>query len=47
MIHILVKLEVRDFSALEVFERQAAMIMKNHNGRIVSAFETRYARSYE
>mgnify|MGYP000341273109 CR=1 FL=1 len=40
MIHILVKLEIKDFSALEVFEKQASVIMEKYQGRIVSAFET-------
>lgn len=39
MIHVLVKLEVADFSALEQFESAAVSIMKNHGGDIVSAFE--------
>lgn len=40
MITILVRLEVKDFSALEEFESQAARIMQNYQGRISSAFET-------
>lgn len=40
MINILVKLEVKDFCALEVFEKQASMIMGKYQGRIISAFET-------
>jgi len=40
VIHILVKLEIKDFSALEVFEAQASVIMEKYQGRIVSAFET-------
>lgn len=39
MIHILVRLEVRDFNALDEFEHKAAAIMKKYQGRIVSAFE--------
>lgn len=40
MINILVKLSVKDFDALVKFEQQAAKIMKTHQGRILSAFET-------
>jgi len=40
VINNLVKLEVKDFSALEVFETQASKIMEKYQGRIVSAFET-------
>jgi len=40
VIHILVKLEVKNFDALEVFEKQASAIMEKYQGRIVSAFET-------
>ena len=40
MLNILVKLEVKDFDALEEFETQAVRIMKEYKGSIVSAFET-------
>ncbi len=40
MIKILVKLEVRDFEALEQFERFVSKIMTTYQGRIVEAFET-------
>jgi len=41
MIHILVKLTVKNFIALEEFERQAVAIMIIHGGQLLSAFETR------
>ena len=41
MIYILVILEVKDFNAFELFEQQAAKIMEQYQGRIISAFETR------
>ena len=37
---ILAVLQVRDFEALELFERKASEIMSDHGGRIVTAFET-------
>ena len=40
MIHILVKLTVKNFNVLEEFERQAVAIMKRHGGQLLSAFET-------
>lgn len=40
MINILVKLEVKDFSAFDEFEKQASLIMGKYEGRIISAFET-------
>lgn len=40
MFHVLVKLEVIDFSALDQFEKEAALIMKSYGGEILSAFET-------
>ena len=40
MLNILVKLEVKDFDALEEFETQAVRIMQEYKGSIVSAFET-------
>lgn len=39
MIHILVKLTVKNFNALEEFERQAVAIMNRHGGQLLSAFE--------
>ena len=39
MIHILVKLTVKNFTALEEFERQAVAIMKRHGGQLLSVFE--------
>jgi len=43
VIHILVKLQVKDFNALEVFEAQASIVMGRYQGRIISAFETIHA----
>lgn len=40
MIHILVKLTVKNFTALEEFECQAVAIMNRHGGQLLSAFET-------
>ena len=37
MIHILVRLIVKDFDALEKFEQKAAAIMKDYRGKIISA----------
>ncbi|TBR41375.1 DUF1330 domain-containing protein [Marinomonas agarivorans] len=40
MIHVLVKLTVKNFTALETFERKAARIMVRYEGQILTAFET-------
>lgn len=40
MIHILVKLSVKNFELFEAFEKQAAVIMDKYDGHILSAFET-------
>ena len=40
MINVLVRLEVKNFEALEKFEKQAITIMNRYRGRLVSAFET-------
>ena len=40
MINVLIRLEVKDFEALEKFEKQAVAIMIRYRGRLVSAFET-------
>ena len=37
---ILAILQVRDFDALDIFERKASDIMSDYNGKIVTAFET-------
>lgn len=39
MINVVVKLRVKSFTQLEIFERKASGIMKKHHGRIVCAFE--------
>ncbi len=39
MIYILVKLQVKNFDALDTFERQAVKIMDKHSGRMVYALE--------
>lgn len=41
MYKILVILQVRNFQALDEFEREALNIMSDHGGRIASVFETR------
>ena len=41
-ITVVVTLEVIDFDLFERFERDAAIIMKQYGGKIVSAFETRH-----
>lgn len=40
MLHVLVRLEVKDFAILAKFELQAAQIMASYGGQIVAAFET-------
>ncbi len=40
MIYILVKLKVKNFDALDAFERQAVKIMEKHSGKMMFAFET-------
>ncbi len=40
MLHVLVRLEVKDFGTLALFEQQAAQIMATYGGQIVAAFET-------
>ncbi len=40
MIHVFAKIQVINFSALEKFEREAAKIMLEHQGRFLTAFET-------
>jgi len=40
MIHVLVKLDVLDFVALDEFERSAALVMQSYGGEIVCVFET-------
>ena len=37
---LLAILQVRDFDALDEFERKASEIMSDYDGRIVAAFET-------
>ena len=39
MINILVTINVKNFDALEVFERRAVEIMRDHDGNMVSVFE--------
>lgn len=41
MYKILAILQVRNFQALDEFERRASVIMSEHGGRIASVFETR------
>ena len=40
MLHVLVKLKVKNFSLLEEYEKQAIAIMKGYHGQLLSAFET-------
>ena len=40
MIQMLAIIKVADFDALERFEREAALIMRDYGGSIVSAFKT-------
>ena len=39
MIHVVVNIQVKNFDALEKFEHEAAKLMLEHNGKIISAFE--------
>ena len=39
MIQAFAKIQVKNFSALEKFEREAAKIMFEHQGRFLTAFE--------
>ncbi len=39
MIHVFAKIQVNNFAALEKFEREAAKIMLEHQGRFLTAFE--------
>jgi uncharacterized protein (DUF1330 family) len=40
MIHILVTLEVKNFTLLTAFESKAVQVMHSHGGRIISALES-------
>jgi uncharacterized protein (DUF1330 family) len=40
MIQVFVKIQVKNFAALEKFEYEAAKIMFEHQGRFLTAFET-------
>ncbi len=40
MIYILVKLSIVDLHAFDTFERQAIVIMSEHSGELIAAFET-------
>ncbi len=40
MLHVLVRLTVKDFAALAQFEQHAAQIMAGYGGQIIAAFET-------
>jgi uncharacterized protein (DUF1330 family) len=40
MYRVFVLLQVKDFQALELFERKASRIMLDYDGRIADAFET-------
>ena len=40
MLHVLVRLTVKDFASLAQFEPHAAQIMAGYGGQIIAAFET-------